>query len=399
MERPLLIVLMALSLAALLGCRTQPATLRVATFNIKEFSLDKIRNVDGHGVGQDEQLRAAATIIQRIRPDILVLNEIDHEYGQFDVDCTGPAQAFIQAYLKTGDTPINYPYVYAAPCNTGIPSGKDLNKDGYTAQLGDERSTRFAADCFGWGEYPGQYSMALLSRYPIDAEAARTFQTFLWKDLPGNHLPQDYYGDNAEGLRLSSKSHWDVPVRVGDRTLRMLMSHPTPPAFDGDEDRNGRRNFDELNFWVRYLENDPALVDDAGVAGGFIGGEPFLFAGDFNADPADAAVYEGVTAIGQLLHHPKVRDTGEFLTSEGGAEGRPGGPPAHPERYTAKFGRDNRVRIDYLLPSKDVEVATGGVFWSSSEDDPQGAALADRASDHRLTWLDIRLPQSPKSKE
>ena len=28
---------------------------------------------------------------------------------------------------------------------------------------------------------------------------------------------------------------------------------PTPPAFDGEEDRNGRRNHDEIRFWVDYV--------------------------------------------------------------------------------------------------------------------------------------------------
>ena len=54
-------------------------------------------------------------------------------------------------------------------------------------------------------------------------------------------------------LPLSSKSHWDVPVRIGNVTLHLLASHPTPPAFDGAEDRNGRRNHDEIRFWSDYL--------------------------------------------------------------------------------------------------------------------------------------------------
>lgn len=382
-----------------MACKPTPDTLRVATFNIRELSVERLNAVDASGLGLDAQLRAAAEIVQRMRPDVLVINEIDHAYGQFDVDFTGPAQQLVKAYLNTGDAAINYPYVYAAACNTGIPSGRDLNGDGIVAQMGDARSTEFAADCYGWGEYPGQYSMALLSRYPIDTEQVRTFQTFLWKDLPGNHLPADYYQDNAEVLRLSSKSHWDVPLRIGNERLHLLLSHPTPPGFDGPEDRNGRRNFDELKFWVHYLENDPALKDDAGRVGGYAEDEPFLFAGDLNADPANDAVYEGVTAIGQLLHHPRVQDTSPFLTSEGGAYGRQSGAPDYPERYTAQFGEDMRMRIDYLLPSLDIKVVRGGVFWPSPETDKTGFDLAEQASDHRLIWLDITLPQPSKRRE
>ena len=75
----------------------------------------------------------------------------------------------------------------------------------------------------------------LLSRYPILEHKARTFQKFLWKDMPGALLPDDantpepadYY--NAEQLdvfRLSSKSHWDVPVLIGHSVVHILAAHP-----------------------------------------------------------------------------------------------------------------------------------------------------------------------------
>jgi len=44
-------------------------------------------------------------------------------------------------------------------------------------------------------------------------------------------------------LRLSSKSHWDVPIDIPlgaglTKRVHMLLHHPTPPAFDGPEGRN-----------------------------------------------------------------------------------------------------------------------------------------------------------------
>ena len=38
--------------------------------------------------------------------------------------------------------------------------------------------------------------------------------------------------DPDHGFRLSSKSHWDVPLSIGGRTVHFLVSHPTPPVFD-----------------------------------------------------------------------------------------------------------------------------------------------------------------------
>ena len=54
---------------------------------------------------------------------------------------------------------------------------------------------------------------------------------------------------------------------------------------------------------------------------------------------------------------------------------------------TAEF--HSGIRVDYLLPSTDLEVTGGGVFWPAPEEDPEGHAWAEAASDHRLVWLDL----------
>ena len=371
---------------------TTPTSVRVALFNIRALSTSKLIDVDRRGVGQDPQARAAASIIQRFRPDLLILNEIDHDYSSVEQGLDLNARRFAEAYLSTGENPITFDYSYAAPNNTGILSGLDLNGDGVVATAADEGTRVHGDDSFGYGEYPGQYSMAVLSRYPILSERARTFARFRWLDLPGHHAPTEFYGDEVmEVFRLSSKSHWDVPVQVGGVVLQLLVSHPTPPVFDGDEDRNGRRNFDEIAFWARYLDGSSALVDDAGVAGGLAADAAFVIAGDLNARPnADESLYDGRTAISQLLSHARVQDTGPIAVSEGGLRGRTAGPPDYWERATTGFGGGSR--IDYVLPSIDLDVLDGGVYWPWSEVDPDGATLAENASDHRLVWLDLRLP-------
>ena len=71
-------------------------------------------------------------------------------------------------------------------------------------------------------------------------------------------------------LRLSSKTHVDVPVATSAGTLHILASHPTPPVFDGPEDRNGRRNHDEIRLFADYVDPDRSayLVDDRGGRAG-----------------------------------------------------------------------------------------------------------------------------------
>lgn len=355
---------------------------RVAVFNIWQLSSDKLREVDADGVGQAPQLRAAATVIQRVRPDILVINEIDHDYRVMDTGLDFTARLFARNYLASGQEPIEYAHSWAAPNNTGILSGLDLNMDGVTATGADIGTRAHGDDSYGYGEYPGQYSMAVLSRYPLDPSRARTFRELLWKDLPGNHLPDGFYGEQAvAALRLSSKSHQDLPVRVGDRELHLLMSHPTPPVFDGEEDRNGRRNFDELRLWKLYLDGEATLRDDRGRSGGLEEGVPFVLLGDLNARPDDAeSNYDGMPAVAQLLRHPRVVDTAPWAVS-------PGAPDDTPQATTSFGGRG--ARIDYVLPSVELEVLDGGVYWPDPEADPEGNAIAETASDHRLVWMDL----------
>jgi endonuclease/exonuclease/phosphatase family metal-dependent hydrolase len=362
-----------------------PTTLRVALFNVKELSAEKAGLVDAQGRGADPQLVAAAAVVARLHPDVLVLQEVDAP----PEEPARVARAFVDHYLAPHG--LAYPSVFAAPSNTGRLSGFDLDAGGHAATEADLGTRAYGDDSFGYGEYPGQYGMAVVSRLPLLAEEARTFRDFPWRALPGHHVPDGFYAPEALAvLPLSSKSHWDLPVEVGGRRLHLLVSHPTPPVFDGDEDRNGRRNFDEIAFWLRYLDGSQALVDDRGRRGGLPAGAPFVVAGDLNADPLrPASIYDGTSAIRLLLDHPRVVDPADLLVSEGGRLHGRGGEP-HPEQVTAEFA--GGMRVDYLLPAEGLTVLDGGVFWPSPDDDPSGNRLAVTASDHRLLWLDVALP-------
>jgi hypothetical protein len=406
-----------------------PSRVRFATFNIWELTVSKLAPVDADGHGTTPQLCKAAEIVQRIRPDVLLLNEID-----FDSAERKNAALFMERYLKvpqSGQAPIEYPHIFFEPVNTGVPTGLDLNRDGQTG--GPD-------DAFGFGKYPGQYGMALYSRFPLDRAAARTFQNLKWMDQPGNLLPDGTGGKpkwydplTVAVFRLSSKSHWDVPVRLaasgGERVIHVLAAHPTPPVFDGAEDRNGRRNFDEIRLWADYLaggDRAAYLVDDQGRRGGLAPDASFVILGDMNADPDKAERAYGMAAIAQLLRSPRVQDprprqqglpapaassslrpsVPSSLPAQHSApserSGDPGAPgstqpsPAtqhsapstqHSGLATADFGR-----IDYVLPSTDLTVVDSGVFWPPAGD-PLHRLVTDPepSSDHRLVWVDLEL--------
>ena len=50
------------------------------------------------------------------------------------------------------------------------------------------------------------------------------------------------------------------------------------------------------------------------------------------------------------------------------------------------------VRVDYVLPSSDLEVAAAGVVDPRPGANPTIARAAEAASDHRLVWVDIVWP-------
>jgi len=67
--------------------------------------------------------------------------------------------------------------------------------------------------------------------------------------VPEGLIPTPSFSlDEVHILRLSSKIHCDIPVDVRRQKVHVLASHPTPPMFDGAEDRNGRRSSDEVRF-------------------------------------------------------------------------------------------------------------------------------------------------------
>ena len=310
--------------------------------------------------GKDEQATAISEIIAHIRPDILVLQNVDYDYELLALRALGN---------QISDNGHALPYAFARRPNTGLASGVDLDGDGRSGT---------AKDAHGFGSFSGQGGMAVLSRYAIDEEGVKDFSDLLWKDLPDANLPMTEDGpfpslEAQQRLRLAEVGHWVVPVTIGERSLQLLTFHSSPPVFDGPEDRNGRRNHDQMLFWRQYLD------------GGF--GPPpdgnFVLAGNANIDPHKGEGRKG--AIQTLLSDPRLQNRVPNRVGKLGTKAKDG------EADTVDWPAPGpgKRRVSYILPSSDLHVTGAGVFW------PKGAEplaqLVETASRHRLVWIDIEL--------
>lgn len=304
---------------------------------------------------EDPQIDAVISVLTTTAPDIVALQG-------FDYDLTGEALAAFTTRLA--DAGLVYPHRFAARPNTGLATNLDMDGNGRRAELRDAQ---------GYGRFSGQGGMAILSRYPIAAEEVQDFSELLWRDFPQALLPEidgaPFPSSEAQAIqRLSTTAHWIVPIDIPDiGRIHMMAFHASPPVFDGPEDRNGKRNHDEIVFWRKVLDGE-------------IGTAPkrrFLVLGDFNQDPEDG---EGLKeAIRSILSDPRLQDprpssagslaaTGDAFDTVDWEEPVPG-----------------NMRVDYVLPSSDWQVLGSGVYW------PDGAEgnVADAASRHRLVWVDL----------
>ncbi|MFZ7091186.1 endonuclease/exonuclease/phosphatase family protein [Primorskyibacter sp. 2E233] len=276
---------------------------------------------------KDDPVPGLVTIMQAA-PDIVLLTDIDYDAGQ-------AALKTLRTRLK--DKGLDLPYLFSRRPNSGMATGLDLDGDGRT---GGPR------DAQGFGYYSGQGGQAILSRWPL--ELTVDFSGMLWRDAPETLMEQ---GDPAHDVqRLSSSAHWAVSVAHPLGKITLLTAAATPPVFDGPEDRNGRRNRDEILLWLHYLDGK---LDQAP-------GSPVVYLGNLNLDPNRG---DGLRdAAARVLAHPRLQDP-------------------LPDRPTVAWDAVGEMRVSYVLPSTDLRVSGAGI--SPPEPD---------AGPHRLVWVDLEMP-------
>ncbi len=334
-----LLVLLLLPFAA------HAETLRIASYNTElsrkgpGLLLRDIRR-------EDPQVTAVIEVLVTTRPDIVALQGLDWDLDGLALD------ALVDALEGHG---LNYRYSYFEQPNSGLETVEDLDGDGETGGPGDAQ---------GWARFTGQSGLAVLSRYPIAAREVQSYTELLWNELPSARLPKingnPFPSPQAQAIqRLSSTSHWVVPIDTPVGRINLMTFHASPPVFDGPEDRNGLRNRDEIRFWSLLLD-------------GKLGPTPsdrFVIAGDANLDPHNGEGHKA--AINDLLADPLIQDPVPL---------DPAGSAA-----TVQWKGVGKMRVDYVLPSSDWHVHNAGIYWPETE----ARASAEAASRHRLVWVDL----------
>lgn len=375
---------------------------RFSVFNIVELQTEQVQEKG------DEQAEYAARIIQEANPDVIAIKELDNNFQKATVEDvptdTSNVRAFIDNYLMEPQAehlePISFPYTLQPDSNTGLlpEEDYDFNKDG-------EAGAR-PGDAYGFGVYPGHYGFAIASQYPIIEDEVREFQEFVWTDMPNNLAPVDdgsmdlNKGDGdiwlteeeAEVFRLSSKNHVDVPFRVDGEVVHGLVSHPTPPGFDGSNNFNDRWNHDENRFWADYVAGADYIYDDDGNEGGLADDEPYVLMGDMNAGPTADRVMDPSQPF---FFENEDFYTEEIPTSTGGR--------VNGNEYATRIDGDFEgvvEQVDYVLPSPDFEYEDGGVVWPvRGRAQSEMATAVSEASDHRMVWADVNLESDAGSSD
>lgn len=122
----------------------EPAHLRIATYNTSLYS-DEAGGLVRELQGDSAHARKIAAVLQRVRPDLVLLNEFDFDPEHRAADLF--QQRYLQVAQPGGGEALRYPYRYLAPVNTGVPSGLDLDNNGTVG--GDGRSR--GNDAWGMG--------------------------------------------------------------------------------------------------------------------------------------------------------------------------------------------------------------------------------------------------------
>lgn len=323
------------------GLLVDPAArqVRVATFDVNLRGQQPGALAADLAGGGNLNAERVAKSIQQADADIVLLTG-------FDADETA-ARTLNDEYLlhpQDDERAVDYPYVYAGPSNKGAPSGADLDKDKVVGGPGD---------AWGYGDFPGQGSMVLLSKHPIDEDRVQTVTKQRWSQVPGNSISEaGLSGAIAQAMPVMESGLWDVPVEVAGSTVRII-------AVQADHGE------DPVSYAV------PRHRDQLRVVGDWVSGAAYL------QDDEDwpAVATEPYVVLGELGEGALENPESSILREQLGSNGQ----------------RENND-VNYILPAEALKIARQGAIRDQQlsapvpSQDPSSVARTPE-----LLWSDLKF--------
>ena len=230
-----------------MGCshlKNEEPGLKVVHWNIKELSSKKLNS--------PERMKPILNVLENLEFNVLSVNEIqfdlpgvpNHKYQSF-----GKNAEKLGKLLKKDTDSMAISFNQA---NTGKRARK--YKGHYFTQ--NTSKARKHADPQNYGIYPGQYSIALLSYFPIKEEI--TIKDLKWrefnKDIKLSKFKDILGKEVNKDIELFDKSFTDSIIEYENKEIHIITLHTVPAYHFGNKKTpNYERNRDQLRFLEWYL--------------------------------------------------------------------------------------------------------------------------------------------------
>lgn len=312
--------------------------LRVATLDVNlsaELPGELATQLSG---GQDPRAQQAATAIGQSHADVLLLTDFDADEQALRI--------FNDEYLRQAQPDTaesDYPYRYVGPSNKGVPSGADLDQD---------KIVGGAADAWGRGEFPGQGSMVLLSKHPIDQERIKTVTELRWADMPDSAIAEAKLSETVvSAMPVMESGLWDIPVQVAGQEIRVIAVR-----VDRDQDN------------AHYAQ--PRRGDQLNVIGDWVAAADYLRSDNGAKPPTDGA-YVVLGELGQGTAQNSSVD--RLLEKIGVAE-----QGVHDES-------------NYILPDNELEILRHGSIGLTAPEATGTEPASPTGATTELLWSDLKF--------
>ena len=242
------ISLIVLSIFLFLSCSTlenKKARINVVHRNIKELESSKL-NKENH------QIKAVRKILNNFSFNILSINELQYDTKDVPNERFKSVGRNAERFAELiGKDPFEHAISFTQ-ANTGN-KAKHVNYN-YATKM--TKKARKLADQDNFGLFPGQYSTAMISEFPIKSEVV--LKNLKWREFNKSVSFSKFRRSNGRRIpttiQLFDKSFTDSVIEVDGHDVHIITLHTVPSYHFGNKKTpNYERNKDQLRFLEWYL--------------------------------------------------------------------------------------------------------------------------------------------------